>query len=89
MSRRNPRMSQVGLKQRKRHKSSYYTAQACIAVSPAVKHGLVEIAEIEGRSLSWVVAEVFKFYFGLKDDTPYEGLLRPSKVTKLKLVRKG
>jgi hypothetical protein len=56
-------------------------------VSPAVKRGLAEIAAIEERSVSWIVNEVFRFYFGLKDDTQYMGIMRPSKVTKLRRVK--
>lgn len=68
--RRNPKVQKAGVRQRPKHRYSYYTAKAGIQVSPAVKQGLAEIAAYEGRTLSWVVSEVFRFYFGLKDDTP-------------------
>lgn len=67
--RRNPRVPRKGIAQRKHHATEYYTASATIQVSREVKQGLAEIAENEGRSLSWVVSEVFSYYFGLKDDT--------------------
>jgi hypothetical protein len=82
----NPKVRTRGIKQRKRHKEEYYTANANIKVSRAVKQGLCEIADIEERSLSWIVNEVFRFYFGLKDDTQYLGLMHQRKVSKLRRV---
>jgi hypothetical protein len=87
MSRRNPKMVRAGIKHRGKHKSAYYSAMACIQVSPEVKQGLIEIAEIEGRTISWVVAEVFKLYFGLRDDTKYLGIQPVRRITKLRRVK--
>lgn len=84
----NPHVGR-GLAHRPAGKDPYYTANANIKVSVGVKQGLVEIAELEGRSLSWVVAEVFKFYFGLKDRTPYQGLQAQRKITKLRLLKRA
>lgn len=70
MSRRNPRLGWQGRRIRPRHRGAYYTANVALAVSPAVKQGLIGIAEYEGRSLSWVVSEVLADYFRLEDDTP-------------------
>ena len=74
----NPYMPRVRMAQRKRHKKSYYEATASITCSPAVKQGLVEIAKFEHRALSWVVNEVFRMFFGLRDDTKYIGIRRHS-----------
>lgn len=71
------------LKQRARHSESYYDESLTIPVSPDVKAGLIEIALIEGRSLTWVCNEVFSIFFGLHDDT--EILL--SKPVKLRRVK--
>jgi len=62
------------LKLRKRHDEAYYTAELLIYLSPEVKEGLIDIAINEDRSVSWIVNEVFKMYFGLQDDTEYLGL---------------
>lgn len=84
----NPHVDR-GLAKRPCNQGGYYTANANIKVSPGVKQGLVEIAELEERSLSWVVAEVFRFYFGLKDRTPYQGVKAQRKITKLRLLKRA
>jgi len=88
VSYKNPSIPVTGIKHRKRHKKAYYTASTNLKVSRSVKQGLAEIAELEGRSLSWVVSEVFKYYFGLKDETEYIGLMggerRYSKLRRVK-----
>ena len=87
---RNPWMTRKGIAHRPSHRKSYYTAHINVVVSPAVKEGMIAIAENEGRDISWVVNEVFRFYFGLKDDTPYQGVQgqrRQHKLTKLRLVK--
>lgn len=84
MSYNNPKIIRQGKSKRKQHKTEYYTAGANITVSRNVKLGLVNIAEMEDRSLSWVVNEVFRYYFGLKDDTEIIGIGRKSKIRRVK-----
>jgi hypothetical protein len=58
---------------------------------PAVQHGLELIARSEGRSVSWVIAEIISDYFGLDCETnkPKPGIKAKYHVTKKSVTRRS